>query len=197
MEKCPPSLGLDWRDTQNLGWIALALQSRDPDLQVRARNTLKVVADEIVRLAGEDAYGLALRRFIWGSNGDIANHALTLFLVNSWSPSSTYVDCAKRMLDFIFGKNPVERCFVSGAAWSSPKFLHHRICHSDGIDEPIPGLVAGGINADRQDMHRFPHYPGVQPGFSYTDERVSFASNETAINWNAPLVAALYFCVCE
>ena len=197
MEKCPPSLGLDWRDTQNLGWIALALQSRDLDLQVRARNTLKVVADEIVRLAGEDAYGLALRRFIWGSNGDIANHALTLFLVNSWSPSSTYVDCAKRMLDFIFGKNPVERCFVSGAAWSSPKFLHHRICHSDGIDEPIPGLVAGGINADRQDMHRFPHYPGAQPGFSYTDERVSFASNETAINWNAPLVAALYFCVCE
>jgi len=193
MEKCPPSLGLDWRDTQNLGWIALALQSRDLDLQVRARNTLKVVADDIVRLAGEDAYGLALRRFVWGSNGDVANHALTLFLVNCWTPSSTYVDCAKTMLDFVFGKNPVERCFVTGAAWSSPKFLHHRICHSDGVDEPIPGLVAGGINADRQDLHRFPHYPGPQPGFSYTDERCSFASNETAINWSAPLVAALCF----
>ena len=195
MEKCPPSLGLDWRDTQNLGWIALALQSRDLDLQVRARNTLKVVADEIVRLAHEDAYGLALRRFIWGSNGEIANHALTLFVVNTWSPSSNYVDSAKKMLDFVFGKNPVDRCFVTGAAWSSPKFLHHRICHSDGIDEPIPGLVAGGINADRQDLHRFPHYPAPQPGFSYTDERVSFASNETAINWNAPLVVALYFCL--
>ncbi|MBR4917530.1 MAG: glycoside hydrolase family 9 protein [Fibrobacter sp.] len=193
MEKCPPSLGLDWRDTQNLGWIALALQSRDLDLQVRARGELKRVADEIVRLAGEDAYGLALRRFIWGSNGEIANHALTLFLVNTWSPSVAYVDSAKKMLDFVFGKNPVERCFVSGAAWSSPKFLHHRISHSDGIDEPIPGLVAGGINADRQDLHRFPHYPGPQPGLSYTDERCSFASNETAINWNAPLVTALYF----
>ena len=194
MEKCPPSFGLDWRDTQNLGWIALALQSQDMDLQVRARGEIKRVADEIVRLAGEDAYGLSIRKFIWGSNGDIANHALTLFLADSWFPSTAYKNCAKRMLDFVFGKNPVDRCFVTGAAWSSPKFIHHRISHSDGIEEPIPGLVAGGINADRQDLHRFPHYPGPQPGFSYTDERCSFASNETAINWNAPLVTALYFC---
>ena len=194
MEKCPPDLGITWRDTQNLGWIALALQSVDPDLQVRARNTLKVVADEIVKLASEDPYGLSIRRFIWGSNGEIANHALTLFLVNEWFPSAVYVDYAKRMLDFIFGKNPVNCCFVTGSAWSSPKFIHHRISHSDGIEEPIPGLVVGGINADRQDLHRFAHYPGPQPGFSYTDERCSFASNEVAINWNAPLVAALSFC---
>lgn len=194
MEKCPPDLGMSWRDTQNLGWIALALQSQDPDLQVRARNTLKGVADKIVKLAGEDPYGLSIRKFVWGSNGEIANHALTLFLVDEWFPSATYADCAKRMIDFVYGKNPVNRCFVTGAAWSSPKFIHHRISHSDGIEDPIPGLLAGGINADRQDMHRFPHYPGPQPGFSYTDERCSFASNETAINWNAPLVAALSFC---
>ena len=193
MQKCPPAFWLDWRDTQNFGWIALALQSHNHELRERARDTLAAVADEIVRLAREDAYGLSIRRFVWGSNGDIANHALTLFLVNAWKPSTDYVDCAKTMLDFIFGKNPVDCCFVTGAAWSSPKFLHHRICHSDGVDEPIPGLVAGGINADRQDMHRFPHYPAPQPGFSYTDEKVSFASNETAINWNAPLVAALCF----
>lgn len=194
MEKCPPDFGMSWRDTQNLGWIALSLQSQDMDLQVRARNTLKGVADEIVKLAGEDPYGLSIRKFVWGSNGEIANHALTLFLVDEWFPSATYADCAKRMIDFVYGKNPVNRCFVTGAAWSSPKFPHHRICHSDGIEAPIPGLVVGGINADRQDMHRFPHYPGPQPGFSYTDERCSFASNETAINWNAPLVAALSFC---
>ncbi len=194
MEKCPPDLGMSWRDTQNLGWIALALQSQDPDLQVRARNTLKGVADKIVKLAGEDPYGLSIRKFVWGSNGEIANHALTLFLVDEWFPSKVYADCARRMLDFIFGKNPVDRCFVTGSAWSSPKFIHHRISHSDGIEDPIPGLLAGGINADRQDLHRFPHYPGPQPGFSYTDERCSFASNETAINWNAPLVAALSFC---
>jgi endoglucanase len=112
-------------------------------------------------------------------------------LANLWNPDSRYVDTARSMLDFIYGKNPVNRCFVTGAALSSSKFPHHRICHSDGVEDPIPGLVVGGINADRQDMHRFPHYPGPQPGLSYTDERCSFASNETAINWNAPLVALL------
>jgi endoglucanase len=65
------------------------------------------------------------------------------------------------------------------------------LSHSDGVEEPIPGLLVGGINSDRQDKHRAPHYPGEESGFSYTDERCSFASNETAINWNAPLTAVL------
>lgn len=193
MEANPAFLGLSWRDTQNFGWIALALQNFDMDLQKVARQTLENIAKQILELSAEDAYGIAVCKFVWGSNGEIANHALTLLLVNTWAPSASLTNCAAQMLDFIYGKNPVNKCFVTGAAWSSPKFPHHRMSHSDGIEEPIPGLVVGGINNDRQDMHRFPHYPGDLPGFAYTDERCSFASNETAINWNAPLVAVLSF----
>lgn len=193
MEKCPPKLGLDWRDTQNLGWIALALQSKDLELQKLARTALEKTADDIFKLSAEDVYGLSIRKFIWGSNGDVSNHALTLLLVNTWKPEKKFVDTAFEMMDFVYGKNPVDTCFVTGAAWSSPKFPHHRICHSDGIEEPIPGLIAGGINNDRQDLHRFAHYRSPLPGYAYTDERCSFASNETAINWNSPLVAALSF----
>ena len=191
MEKCPPQPGLSWRDTDNLGWIALALQNGDMPLRNSARTSLVAAADRIVQICEKDAYGISVDKFVWGSNGVIANHGLTLMLANLWKPDTRYVKSARGMLDFIYGKNPVNTCFVTGAAWSSPKFPHHRICHSDGVEDPIPGLVVGGINADRQDMHRFPHYPGPQPGFSYTDERCSFASNETAINWNAPLVALL------
>ena len=191
MEKCPPQPGLSWRDTDNLGWIALALQNGDMPLRNSARTSLVAAADRIVQICEKDAYGISVDKFVWGSNGVIANHGLTLMLANLWKPDTRYVKSARGMLDFIYGKNPVSTCFVTGAAWSSPKFPHHRICHSDGVEDPIPGLVVGGINADRQDMHRFPHYPGPQPGFSYTDERCSFASNETAINWNAPLVALL------
>ena len=191
MEKCPPQPGLSWRDTDNLGWIALALQNGDMPLRNSARTALVAAADRIVQICEKDAYGISVDKFVWGSNGVIANHGLTLMLANLWKPDTRYVKSARGMLDFIYGKNPVSTCFVTGAAWSSPKFPHHRICHSDGVEDPIPGLVVGGINADRQDMHRFPHYPGPQPGFSYTDERCSFASNETAINWNAPLVALL------
>ena len=190
----PPKSGLDWRDTQNLGWIALALQDFDREFQLYARTTLNMTAREIIDLQNCDAYGVPMRKFIWGSNGDIANHALTLAIVKRWAPSlggNSLDFWCRELLNFIYGRNPVDVSFVTGSAWSSPKDPHHRLSHSDGVEEPIPGLLVGGINSDRQDMHRAPHYPGEQSGFSYTDERCSFASNETAINWNAPLTAVL------
>ncbi|MCQ2091564.1 MAG: glycoside hydrolase family 9 protein [Fibrobacter sp.] len=194
-----PKLGLDWRDTQNFGWILLALQDFDADLQNRARETLEGTAWEIMRLQKEDAYGLSIRKFIWGSNGEVSNHALTLAIVNQWrheiNGESLDFWC-REQLNFVYGRNPVNRSFVVGSAWSSPVHPHHRISHGDGVKEPIPGLLVGGINCDRQDMHRAAHYPSELPGHSYTDERCSFASNETAINWNAPLTAVLAILCC-
>ena len=194
MKVIPPKSGLDWRDTQNLGWLALALQDFDREFRLYARTTLNMTAREIVDMQNGDAYGIPVRKFIWGSNGDIANHALTLAIVKRWAPSlggNSLDFWCREMLNFIYGRNPVDVSFVTGSAWSSPKDPHHRLSHSDGVEEPIPGLLVGGINSDRQDMHRAPHYPGELSGYSYTDERCSFASNETAINWNAPLTAVL------
>ena len=199
MKVIPPKSGLDWRDTQNFGWIALALQDFDKEFRIYARTTLNMTAREIIDLQRSDAYGVPMRKFIWGSNGDIANHALTLAIVKRWAPSlgGTSLDFwCRELVNYIYGRNPVDVSFVTGSAWSSPKDPHHRLSHSDGVEEPIPGLLVGGINSDRQDKHRAPHYPGEQSGFSYTDERCSFASNETAINWNAPLTAVLALLSC-
>ena len=203
MKVIPPKSALDWRDTQNLGWIALALQDTDKEFRLFARTTLNMTAREIIDLQRSDAYGVPMRKFIWGSNGDIANHALTLAIVKRWAPSlgGTSLDFwCRELVNYIYGRNPVDVSFVTGSAWSSPKEPHHRLSHSDGVEEPIPGLLVGGINSDRQDMHRspliVPHYPGEQSGLSYTDERCSFASNETAINWNAPLTTVLALLSC-
>lgn len=194
MEKNEIHLGMDWRDTQNLGWIALSLQDFDVELRNRARQAMEGAAAEIIRLQKADAYGLSIRKFIWGSTGEVSNHALTLAIVRTWRETvenqSLDVWC-REQLNFIYGRNPVNVSFVTGSAWSSPKHPHHRLSHSDGVKDPIPGLLVGGINMDRQDMHRSAHYPSDLPGLSYTDERCSFASNETAINWNSPLTAVL------
>lgn len=195
LEQNPMILGLNWRDTQNLGWLALAF-NESPDLdsrgfKQRAFEEIFKTADEILRLQNSDAYGISIRKFIWGSNGEIANHALTLLVAFRISRKIAYRDAALELVHFIYGRNPVDVSFVTGSAWSSPMFPHHRICHSDGVESPIPGLLVGGINNDRQDLHRMPHYPGDLPGLAYTDERCSFASNETAINWNAPLTTVL------
>lgn len=195
MAKNPVEAGLSWRDTQNLGWIALALNDDTSPaavaLREKARDAIVNAAEAILSLQRDDAYSLSIRKFMWGSNGEIANHALTLLVAYSWTHDRRYRDAAVELVNFVYGRNPVNVSFVTGSAWSSPVFPHHRICHSDGIVDPIPGLLVGGINSDRQDMHRKPQYPSELPGFSYTDERCSFASNETAINWNAPLTAVL------
>ena len=195
MMENPVQPALSWRDTHNFGWIALALNDSAGDFAAKARNRARAeiekAADEILKLQEQDAYSLSIRRFVWGSNGEIANQALTLLVAYSWTRDKRYRDAAVELVNFIYGRNPLNVSFVTGSAWSSPKFPHHRICHADGIVDPIPGLLVGGINSDRQDMHRKPSYPNDLPGFSYTDERCSFASNETAINWNSPLTAVL------
>jgi endoglucanase len=184
-------LDINWRDTQNLGWIALALQNQNLSMQSKARQKLKGSALEIIKRIENCPYRISLNEFQWGSNGVISNHALTLAVVNFWQNNAEYDGYISELVDYVYGRNPVNVSFVTGSAPSSPKFPHHRISGSDEIEEPIPGLLVGGLNSDRQDLHRNVAYPSELPGFSYCDCQVSFASNETAINWNAPLTFVL------
>ena len=88
-------------------------------------------------------------------------------------------------LDYIMGRNATGYCFVTGAGSKSPMHPHHRPSVADGIEEPVPGLLAGGPNPGRQDGCK---YEFTEPETCYTDLACSYASNEIAINWNAPLV---------
>ena len=99
---------------------------------------------------------------------------------------------AVRQLDYLLGVNPLERSFVSGFGKNPPRFLHHRVSAGDDIDEPIPGFLVGGPNIEQQDAHRLDPYPKDPPTLSYVDKRASFATNEIAINWNAPMVYLLW-----
>jgi endoglucanase len=67
--------------------------------------------------------------------------------------------------------------------------IHHRPSEADGIDQPVPGLLSGGPNPGRQDARecKVP-YASSLPALAWLDDNCSYASNEIAINWNAPLV---------
>lgn len=187
--------GLTWKRTQNLGWIALALQTHDASLQAQARTELEKAAECVYAQFSASAYRIPLDDFQWGSNGMLANTVMTAAIVNLWKPSQSYRAMVSEAVDYIYGRNPVNVCFVTGAAWSSPKHPHHRISGGDGIEDPVPGLLVGGINESREDdISRRPlgvHYPHDIPGKSYLDEQRAFAVNEVAINWEAPLVFIL------
>jgi len=66
---------------------------------------------------------------------------------------------------------------------------HHRPSEADGILEPIPGFVVGGPNQFLNDPILQQYFnQNTPPALCYIDHLQSWASNEVAINWNAPLV---------
>ena len=67
---------------------------------------------------------------------------------------------------------------------------HHRPSTSDGVAEPVPGMLVGGPQPGGEDIGteswECSDYRTGKPATSYTDSRCSYATNEVAINWNAP-----------
>ncbi len=101
------------------------------------------------------------------------------------SVSGSYLTGAIANLDYLLGRNAMGYSFVTGHGAKTPMRIHHRPSDADGIDAPVPGLLAGGPNPGKQDGCT---YASSLPDEAYTDEVCSYASNEVAINWNAPLV---------
>ncbi|MBD0351207.1 MAG: glycoside hydrolase family 9 protein, partial [Flavisolibacter sp.] len=114
-----------------------------------------------------------------------ANQGILLINAYLFSGNKKYLNYALTNLDYILGRNATGYCFVTGIGDKSPMHPHHRPSVADGIPEPVPGLVAGGPNPGRQDKCTYPY---TEPETAYTDDDCSYASNEIAINWNAPMM---------
>jgi endoglucanase len=146
-------------------------------------------ADRLIR-DGDNAYktimGGSRNDFVWGSNSVAMNQSIVLINAYLVTSQDKYLNEALQNLDYVLGRNATGYCFVTGFGTKSTMNPHHRPSVADGIKEPVPGLLAGGPNPGQQD--RCEGYPSRMPGESYVDHDCSYASNEIAINWNAPLV---------
>ena len=80
--------------------------------------------------------------------------------------------------------------FMTGFGTKSPMKPHHRPSTSDKITAPIPGMIVGGPQPGGEDIGsetwECRDYTTGKPATSYIDNNCSYASNEVAINWNAP-----------
>ena len=153
------------------------------------RRKLLIVADEHAKSAVQNAFqtvmGRSRRDFVWGSSAVAANQGILLVNAYLLSGDKKYLDYALTNLDYIMGRNATGYCFVTGLGTKSPLKPHHRPSVADGIPEPVPGLLSGGPNPGRQDNC---NYVYTEPETAFVDDDCSYASNEIAINWNAPLV---------
>ncbi len=147
------------------------------------------MADNFLAMTDSTAFqtvmGGAVHDFNWGSNSNAANQGIALINAYFITKEKKYIDGALSNLDYILGRNATGYCFVTGIGTHSTMHPHHRPSVADGITEPVPGLMAGGPNPGRQDHCKYEFF---EPETAYADSDCAYASNEIAINWNAPLV---------
>ena len=189
-------VGENWRQfVRNLGYYRLAdAASPLPEAaKEQIRKDILLQADSMIVKMNAIPYLVPLDEFQWGSNSDILDAAMQFAMAYRLSNDKKYLDACSETADYIFGKNATGYCFITGLGSKSPMNIHHRPSASDGIAAPVPGLLVGGPNQFRQDVVSGAKYSSTLPAKSYSDMQASYASNEVAINWNAPLVFVLGF----
>ncbi|GAB3806398.1 glycoside hydrolase family 9 protein [Spirosoma humi] len=161
----------------------------------KVKHQLISLADSLINGADRQAFqtvmGRSSKDFIWGSSSEAANQGIALLQAYRLTDSpnrNQYLYYALANLDYLLGRNAVGYSFVTGFGDKSTLHPHHRPSVADGIEAPVPGLLSGGTNANAARQDKCPVYTTTIPDEVYLDADCSYASNEIAINWNAPLV---------
>ena len=183
-----------WNNVDMLGCYTL-LRFRK-QLSTVANDQIKTIqkklidmADNMISNGGNKAFatifGQSKNDFVWGSSAVAMNQSILLINAYLLTNNKKYFIPAISNMDYVLGRNATGYSFITGFGSKSTMHPHHRPSVADNIVEPIPGLLAGGPNPGMQDKC---FYANKETETAYTDDDCAYASNEIAINWNAPLV---------
>ncbi|MFW6305842.1 MAG: glycoside hydrolase family 9 protein [Bacillota bacterium] len=196
----------NWGNTAALGTLSLALVPNDlsqSDLET-ARENIAKAGDFNISIQESQGYGIPIETctigigdepitgYPWGSNSFVNNIAIVLAYAYDYTGEAKYLDGATEAYDYLMGRNPNERAYVTGYGDYPVEFPHHRF-FSNQVDDSFakapPGIMVGGPNSGLQD----PWVKGSgwgagekAPQKSYMDHIESWSTNECTINWNAP-----------
>lgn len=148
------------------------------------------IADDFLVHISSNAFGTVMgqskKDFVWGSNAIAANQGVLLINAYLITGNQKYIYGSMTNLDYLLGRNATGYCFVTGCfGTKSPLHPHYKMPIPGEIDEPIPGLLVGGPNQDRQDKS---HYPFTDVETSYVDSDNAYSCNAVATDWNASMV---------
>ena len=120
--------------------------------------------------------------FHWASNKVACAYGMNFVLAYELFREEAFKQAARYQLDYILGVNTLSKSFITKIGADSVRYPHHRVVEASGA--LVPGLLVGGPNNDAQDGV---YKQGLQVR-GYVDDQRSYASNEYAIDYNAPLV---------
>lgn len=181
-----------WADVSGLATYGKATHATEfGNVAQVAKDTLLSVADDF-EARSTTGFGVVMgdNDFYWGSNSVAGNQGVWLLHAYYLTGDKKYYVAATKVLDYLLGKNPLDMSFVTGYGTKSPMMPHHRPSTADGVKDPVPGMIVGGPQPGGEDIGsqtwECKDYRTGKPATSYTDNRCSYATNEVAINWNAP-----------
>jgi endoglucanase len=186
---------MSWSDTAALGSLTLVSAASKLEKADRSYLESQIVrsADRYLDEVAKGGYGVPLEPsgYVWGSNGGMLNNAIILAVAYDATKKAAYRDAVLRAMDYLLGYNGLRRSFITGYGAFPVMHPHHRLWANDpddGYVAPPPGVVAGGPDKSIQDPEmKSAHLSGAPIAKRYLDLIGSFATNEVAINWNAPL----------
>lgn len=195
-----PLTAFGYSEAGGFGALAYLLCGQDKDVQLenKLKNGFRIRAEELKRIADKSGYGVAMRAedYCWGSNMGLMTKAM-LFAVNDvlFGDSSCF-EYAARHLHYLLGENALGISYVTGVGEFRCNYPHLRPAFADGIEECIPGMVAGGPNRHLSDPFARNAVPEDTPPMKcYADDTASYSLNEITIYWNSPAVFVLaYMC---
>ncbi|RZA00466.1 MAG: cellulase [Sphingobacteriaceae bacterium] len=181
-----------WNQVRMLAYYSLlrhrnnltpAVKATIPVLTQKLTAFADSLANPVTLTAYQTAMGRSSRDFVWGSSSVAANQGVALINAYLLNHNKQYLNVALANLDYLMGRNGTSYSLVTGFGSKPYMHPHHRQSVADGVVDPVPGLLSGGPNPSPQD--KIP-LPSKIPNRAYSDNDQAYASNEIAINWNAP-----------
>lgn len=184
-----------WQTTATLGAISLAVVPNElaaPEREA-VRAALVRGAREAEKLARK-GYGAAAPAYVWGSNSSVLNAGLVQAVAYDLTGDARHRKAALAALDYVLGRNPLSRSYVSGYGASPFENAHHRFfanAFHASWPVPPPGIVAGGPNENLDGMTApviaSLGLTGCSPSKCWADYEDGYSLTEVTVNWNAPL----------
>lgn len=132
------------------------------------------------------------KRYMWGSNSEMANRALILGHAYQLTQKRKYRNGVVHLMDYFLGRNPLGQSYISGYGTRQYYNPHHRHWASSRRKNApsVPaGVLSGGPNNDNMSDPIAKYQIGKCAAQTcWTDDYGAWTQNEITINWNAPLV---------
>lgn len=186
----------EWKDVGEYGFYAYVTAKDHSDKvfydKVYAR--LSEHVDKIVASMDKDPYGYSMDGYYyWGCNMGVANDAMLMILIDKMNGTNKYSGYISELVNYLFGNNPNNVCYLTGVGSNPAKLPHHR--PSAACNAPMPGMLVGGPEPRILDEHMKETYKdgAPAPAKCYADVTGSYSTNEVTIYWNSPLVFVLAY----